>query len=128
MVCSTGHTLHRKSIGTRWAHPSNPEILCKSPLLSTGTDISENNHAALPLLPCPALPVYRPCPPRSLVPDMDTMNYEYLVAIVKDAIMSECDGTMLHDRFEDGVILHEMQGKQIEEFAERIATEIHSKL
>jgi len=55
-------------------------------------------------------------------------SYEYLVAVVKDAIMSECDGTMLHDRFEDGVRLPEMFDKQIEEFAERIATEIYSKL
>jgi hypothetical protein len=59
---------------------------------------------------------------------MSEVKYEYLVAVVKDAIFSECDGTALHDRFESGVILHEMSGKEIEEFAERIATEIHGKL
>jgi len=55
------------------------------------------------------------------------MKYEYLVAVVKDAILSECDGTFLKDDF-DGVRLPEMFGKQVEEFAERIATEIHQKL
>ena len=55
------------------------------------------------------------------------MNYEYLVAVVKDAIFRECDGTFMKDRFDEFVRLPEMFGKQIEEFAERIATEIHSK-
>jgi len=59
----------------------------------------------------------------------DAVKYEYLAALVKDAIFSECDGTFsFTDGFQDGVRLPEMFGKQIEEFAERIATEIHSKL
>jgi hypothetical protein len=55
--------------------------------------------------------------------------YDRLVAIVKDAIFAECDGTYFKDSLSDfGVVLHEKSGEEIEKFAERIATEIHSKL
>lgn len=50
-------------------------------------------------------------------------SYEYLSALIKDAIRSECDGTFI-DGF-DSARLPEMFGKQIEEFAERIATKVH---
>jgi hypothetical protein len=59
---------------------------------------------------------------------MPEISYEYLSAIIKDAIMSECDGTFDADGFDESVRLPEMFGKKIEEFAERIATEIHGKL
>jgi hypothetical protein len=58
----------------------------------------------------------------------EKVNYDYLVAIVKDAIFSQCDSTFYKDDFDDSVRLPEMFGKEIEKFAERIATEIHGKL
>jgi hypothetical protein len=67
-------------------------------------------------------------PEKILIAKSEKPDYDYLVAIVKDAIFSECDNTWNKDRFDSRVRLPEMFGKTIEEFAERIATEIHGKL